>query len=69
MIAGSSTSPETLPLTVHDVAKMLCCSPRHVYRLRDDNLMRRPLKLGGLNQWTKAAIEKWLADGAPAIAK
>jgi predicted DNA-binding transcriptional regulator AlpA len=67
MLTRSTTSPETLLLNVNDVSKLLCCSPRHVYRLCDGGLMPRPLKLGGLNRWPKAAIEKWLAEGAPAV--
>jgi excisionase family DNA binding protein len=58
---------EPFLLTVNDVAKLLACSSRHVYRLCDGGLMPRPLKLGALNRWPKPDIENWLNDGAPSI--
>jgi predicted DNA-binding transcriptional regulator AlpA len=58
---------EPLVLNVSGVAKLLCCSPRHVYKLCDEGRMPRPLKLGGINRWHRPIIEKWLSDGAPAV--
>jgi predicted DNA-binding transcriptional regulator AlpA len=39
-----TTPMETQPLllTVNEVAKLLSCSPRHVYRLCDGGLMPKP---------------------------
>jgi len=54
-------------LTVHDVARMLNCSARTVYRLTDSGKMPRPVKLGALVRWPKAVIERWIADGCPSI--
>ena len=76
-LTASSSTPEALTpreaavspavLNVQQVAGLLSVSTRHVYRMVDGGLMPRPLKLGGLNRWPKAAIEKWLMDGAPAV--
>jgi excisionase family DNA binding protein len=53
-------------LGVKDVAQLLSCSSRHVYRLCDGGLMPRPVKLGALVRWDRRAIEQWIAAGCPA---
>ena len=50
---------------VQQVGKLLNCSPRHVYRLADAGRMPRPLRLGSLVRWNRAAIEDWIAAGCP----
>lgn len=52
-------------LTVHDVATLLSCSSRTVYRLADSGRMPRPVKLGALVRWSKAVVEQWIATGCP----
>jgi len=52
-------------LTVHDVARMLNCSARTVYRLVDTGRMPRPVKLGALVRWPRQAIEQWINAGCP----
>ncbi|WLD13111.1 helix-turn-helix transcriptional regulator [Planctellipticum variicoloris] len=52
-------------LTVRQVAELLVCSPRHVYRLSDAGRMPRPVRLGGLIRWQKSEIDAWLAAGCP----
>ena len=52
-------------LTVHDVARMLNCSIRTVYRLADTGRMPRPVKLGALVRWPRQAIEQWINHGCP----
>ncbi|MBN1341747.1 MAG: helix-turn-helix domain-containing protein [Phycisphaerae bacterium] len=52
-------------LTVHDVAGMLNCSTRTVYRLIDSGRMPRPVRLGALVRWPRVAIESWIALGCP----
>jgi excisionase family DNA binding protein len=64
MQACASDSPPTL-LDVRQVAAVLGCSPRHVYRLADAGKMPKPVRLGALVRWSKATIEKWIADGCP----
>ena len=55
-------------LTVRQVAAMLGCSARHVYRLADRGAMPRPTKLGDvLVRWRRIEIESWLAAGCPRV--
>ena len=59
-------SPAKL-LDVRMVASMLGCAPRTVYRLSDAGRMPRPLKLGALCRWSRAAIEEWIAAGCSPV--
>ena len=52
-------------LTVRDVARMLNCSARTVYRLTDSGRMPRPVKLGAMVRWQREAIESWIGRGCP----
>lgn len=54
-------------LNKFEVAAMLNCSWRHVYRLSDEGRMPRPLKLGSLVRWPRKAIEEWIAADCPTI--
>lgn len=58
---------ELLPamLSVNDVAALLSCSPRHVYRLCDVGRMPAPVKLGALVRWPRAVIMAWIEEGCP----
>lgn len=60
-----SVENTTIMLTVQDVATLLNCSSRTVYRLADSGRMPRPVKLGALVRWSKAAVEQWIAAGCP----
>lgn len=64
---GGDRATRELPamLSVDDVAGLLACSSRHVYRLADMGRMPRPVKLGALVRWSRAAIETWIAAGCP----
>jgi len=64
---ASSVSGEEPPamLTVKDVAALLACSPRHVCRLVEAGRLPRPVKLGALVRWPRAAMESWVAAGCP----
>jgi excisionase family DNA binding protein len=52
-------------LTVHDVARMLNCSTRTVYRLVDSGRMPKPVKLNALVRWPREAVEGWIRQGCP----
>lgn len=52
-------------LTVHDVARVLNCSTRTVYRLTDSGRMPRPIKLGVLVRWPREVVESWIERGCP----
>ena len=66
-IDGRGTGPGDLPamLTVHEIARMLNCSARTVYRLTDSGRMPRPVKLGAMVRWPREVIESWVAMGCP----
>ena len=52
-------------LTVGDVARMLCCSARTIYRLTDSGRMPQPVRLGALIRWPRQTIENWIHLGCP----
>jgi len=54
-------------MTINDVARLLNCSTRTVYRLNDAGRMPRPVRLGSLVRWNRTEIEQWIADGCPAV--
>lgn len=54
-------------LTVHDVAEMLNCSARTVYRLNDAGRMPQPVRLRALVRWSRDAMERWIAAGCPKV--
>jgi len=56
-------------LDVGQVADLLGCSVRHVYRLRDCGKMPSPIKLGSLIRWSRSSIELWVSDGCPSCRK
>jgi predicted DNA-binding transcriptional regulator AlpA len=53
-------------IDVRAVARLLDCSPRHVWRLKDAGHLPRPVRLGALVRWPRQAIEDWIAAGCPA---
>ena len=65
--AGVRSQHEVEPalLDVQQVARMCCCSVRHIYRLADAGKMPCPLKLGALVRWPRAVIEDWIEQGCP----
>lgn len=52
-------------LNADDVAELLRCSVRTVYRLSDAGHMPRPIKLGAMNRWPREQMESWIGDGCP----
>ena len=67
MIDPHTAVETTKLLSVEQVAEMLNCSSRHVYRLADAGKMPAPLKIGSLVRWSRASIESWIADGCKAV--
>ena len=67
---GVKLGPERAPaelLNVRAVAKLLDCSPRHIYRLSDAGRMPKPMKLGQLVRWRRAELMSWLDAGCPPV--
>jgi excisionase family DNA binding protein len=52
-------------LTTEQVAKLLGCSPRTVYRLADGAKLPRPRKLGSMVRWPRGEIVAWIEAGCP----
>ena len=61
-VGGPETAQPEL-LSVEDVATLLRCSPRHIYRLADRGHMPRPVKLGALVRWSRRSVLEWVYDG------
>ena len=54
----SATTVEAALLDVKQVAVLLHCSERHVYRLADDRRMPPPMKLGALVRWNRVTVTR-----------
>lgn len=60
-----ATAPELL--TVREVAALLGCSPRHVYRLSADGRMPAPVSLGALVRWNRNSVQSWIEGGCQPV--
>jgi predicted DNA-binding transcriptional regulator AlpA len=58
---------EAALLNVRAVARLLNCSPRHVYRLADSGKMPPPIKLSALVRWDRDTLVRWIAEGCPPV--
>lgn len=66
---GATAGPDKAQaelLSVDDLATLLRCSPRHIYRLADAGKMPRPMKLGALVRWSRVEVQSWIANGCKA---
>jgi len=61
--SNADTMEPPVMLDVQSVARLLSCSPRHIYRLVDAGKMPRPVKLGSLIRWHRSNVENWLTSG------
>jgi excisionase family DNA binding protein len=71
-VSTTATAPDAAPprlIDVHELARRLDCSSRHVWRLRDTGRLPAPVALGALVRWSSAAIDAWIAAGCPAPRK
>ena len=71
-IDGRTVKPESAPdvsalLDVGQVAALLRCSSRHVFRLSDAGKMPPPVRLGAAVRWPRQAVLGWIAGGCPAV--
>ena len=67
MTAGQDAAPvvNAALISIQDVATLLDCSTRHIYRLVDTRRIPQPVKLGAMLRWVKADFERWIASGCP----
>jgi excisionase family DNA binding protein len=65
------TTPYESPvlLNARDVARLLGCSWRHVFRLADRGEMPWGVKVGRLRRWDRASLEAWIASGCKPVRK
>ena len=70
---GRTVGPDARPvvaaelLAVPDVAALLGCSRRHVYRMSDAGKLPRPVRLGQLVRWRRTELADWLSRGCPPV--
>lgn len=69
MSTSTQVCTESQLIDVKAVARLLGCSPRHVYRLSDLGAMPAPVRLGALVRWQRAAIEEWVVSGCEHVRK
>lgn len=67
---GQQTEAATIgPGGEHDlmnakqVARMLACSERTVWRLRSSGDIPEPVHFGGLTRWTRVSLTEWIESG------
>jgi excisionase family DNA binding protein len=73
-MSSATVSESAALLKVQQVAELLGCSVRHIYRLADRGAMPRPVRLGDvLVRWNRrtgdpsTGIEDWIAGGCKSI--
>jgi excisionase family DNA binding protein len=69
MLDAQTAGQSSALLDVRQVAAMLGCSPRTVYRLSDAGKMPRPRRLGALVRWSRSEIDAWISAGCKPIHK
>lgn len=65
----SETKPQAVMLDVPAVAEMLDVSQRSIWQWLDSGRLPAPVRLGRLVKFSRATIEKWIADGCPDCAR
>lgn len=55
-------------IDLDDLQARLKCSRRHIYRLLEDGLIPKPVKLGALVRWHSETIDSWMKQGCPPVA-
>ncbi|QVL33221.1 helix-turn-helix domain-containing protein [Telmatocola sphagniphila] len=54
-------------VTVNDIAALLGCTWRTVYRMADEGKIPFGLKIGGLRRWHLGEFKEWIAAGAKPV--
>jgi excisionase family DNA binding protein len=52
-------------VTAKQLAIMLACSKRTLYRMRSAGKLPSPLRIGGVVRWRLQDVQDWIAAGCP----
>ena len=52
-------------MSVKDMARLLACSTRTIYRLADRGAIPGPARIGGLLRWPRHVVDRWIDDECP----
>jgi excisionase family DNA binding protein len=58
---------DPLTYSVAELARALGCSERHVWRQHAAGELPTAVRIGRLVRWPRKTIDRWLADGCPAV--
>lgn len=67
-VGTQDASLDSEMLSTGEVASVLKCSSRTVYRMLARGDIPEPVKIGGLRRWSSRCIEDWIAQGCPSTA-
>ena len=56
---------EDAMLDAGQMARLLKCSQRSVYRLTSMGRIPKPVRLGALVRWSRDSISRWIEEGCP----
>lgn len=62
---NQGTILDALAVDTKALAKMLCCSVRHLERQDVAGKLPAPVRIGCAKRWSVEEIKRWLAAGAP----
>jgi excisionase family DNA binding protein len=62
--AAEERTAESSTYTVEQLALLLQCSQRHIWRLSDQNKIPGKIRLGRLVRFSRAQVDAWLAGQA-----
>lgn len=61
--ASPADAVERATYSVLDISGLLCCSVRHVHRLKAQNLIPGLMRVGRLVRFNKAKVDAWIENG------
>jgi predicted DNA-binding transcriptional regulator AlpA len=62
LLAWAGQEARSPVLDVHDVARLLGCTERTIWRHEGKRLIPEARRVGGIVRWDRAEIEEWLAN-------
>ena len=64
---GSAAPAEPLLISAGELAHLLGCSTRTLWRLRSGGELPQPVRFGGTVRWRLDEVRKWIAEGCPIL--